>query len=60
MSNQITSLSQRETQSVPEINRGLIQARRIQARLKGRLTDTTTLGEGLSPSSLICALSQAG
>jgi hypothetical protein len=60
MINQITSISQRETQSVPEINRGLIQARRIQARLKGRMTDTTPIGDGLSRASLISALSHAG
>jgi hypothetical protein len=60
MINQITSVSQRETQSVPEINRGLIQARRIQARLKGRMTDTTPIGDSLSRSSLISALSHAG
>ena len=60
MINQIASLSQRETQPVPEINRGLIQARRIQARLKGRMTDTTQIGDGLCRSSLISALSHAG
>jgi hypothetical protein len=60
MINQITYVSQRETQSVPEINRGLIQARRIQARLKGRMSDTTPMGDGLSRSSLISALSHAG
>jgi hypothetical protein len=60
MINQISSVSQRETQLVPEINRGLIQARRIQARLKGRMTDTIPMGDCLSRSSLISALSHAG
>jgi hypothetical protein len=60
MINQITSISQRETQSVPEINRGLIQARRIQARLKNRTIDAAPIGDGLSVSVLVSALSHAG
>jgi hypothetical protein len=57
---QIAPLSQRETRAVPEINRGLIQARRIQARLKGRIMDAAPIGNGLSFRRLIAALSRAG
>ena len=59
MINQVTSISQKETQFVLEINQGLIQVRRIQARLKGRLMDTP-MSKGFSRGSLISALSHAG
>ena len=57
--NQTVFISQRETQGVPEVNRGLIQVRLIQARLKGRM-DAAPGGDSLSLSALISTLSRAG
>jgi len=60
MINQITPISQRATRAVPEISRELIQGRRIQARLKGRIINAVPVGDDLFFSSLISNLSRAG
>lgn len=45
---------------VASINRALIQARHIQAKLKGRGSAPVPLGDGLSGNTLLFALSRAG
>jgi hypothetical protein len=57
---QINPLMQRETQAVPEINRGLIQVRRIQARLKGCCLQSDPVSNGLSQAGLATGSSSTG
>ena len=57
---QIAPVSPGKTQAALEINRGLIEARRIQARLKDRMVDADRIGHGLLEIPLTDALSLAG
>jgi len=56
----IVSVPQWETRAIPDINRGLIKARQIQAKVKnrGRLADPKD--DGLSEQSLLSARSHSG
>jgi len=45
MIHQIESVKTR-TEALPKINKGLIQVRRIQAKLNGRILDAAPVGDG--------------